>query len=183
MNEEEELRLLNEKYAENQQKKEDEKLDEEIFQRVSPETSLDFNLMVTNSIWGDNKEIPKTFRKNLDKITTYVDKDGNVIKTTKRNLWDMLRFLTRDFRLGNLSSVEITYCDHYSKLAAEFLELDFKEPFFICLSRIATTLELSQSRGGFFRKQSNTLTSERVNYNKSEQSRGLFKQKMNSKGY
>jgi hypothetical protein len=36
------------------------------------------------------------------------------------------------------------------------------EPFLICLSRVATLLEISQSKGGFLRKQMNTLRMENM---------------------
>jgi hypothetical protein len=146
---------------------EQERDDEE--SRYVPSSSLDYNLLLTNTVWGDNTQVQSYFKKLCTTYEVLRDVKGemqrdenNNILINEKNLWNMLSFFTRDFRLGNLTPKDIVYCEHYTNLASDYLEVGFVEFFFICLTRVAGRLELSQSRGGFFRKQSNTMISERV---------------------
>jgi len=151
--------------------------------RYVPSSGLDFNLLLTNTVWGDNVQVQKYFKDLCNTYEVLNDAEGDIKKNDKgeilvseKNLWNMLSFFTRDFRLGNLGGKDIVYCEHYTTLASDYLENGFVECFFICLTRVATRLELSQSKGGFFRKQANTMTNERVLRQDSAR-KGLFQNK------
>lgn len=139
-------------------------------------SELDLSFLTTNSVWGkgevNNEFLAKT-GKTLgfwvpvvdDANQPVLDEAGNVkyqFVTETEFLWNQLAFYTRDFRLGNLSKFdgEVAYCEYYSNLASDFLQLGMKHAFIVCLSRVAAKLELSQSSGGFFRRRTNTITQE-----------------------
>jgi len=128
--------------------------------RVLPKSDLDFNLMTTDSVWGStyiNQDLK-------DRVTKYyaTPKDDGTTEITKESLWGLLGFYTRDMRLANLGTLngELEYTKYFLDLAGDFLQANMIEPFLICLSRVATILELSQSKGGFLRRRMNTFTSE-----------------------
>jgi len=79
-------------------------------------------------------------------------------------LWGLLSYYTRDLRLGNLSSWndEVKYCHHWLSLAGDCLRLGFINSFLSALSRVIDRLEISQSKGGFYRKRMGTVTSEQI---------------------
>lgn len=143
--------------------------------RPIPQSELDFNLMTTNTEWG-GVYIPERLKAKLQKEYRIVDAGGNTIGIHKEALWDLLGFYTRDMRLANLSTLnnEVQYCQYFLDLANDFLRTDFIEPFLICLSRVATVLELSQSKGGFLRKRMNTLTQEHYQQEIAPKSKGFF---------
>ena len=135
--------------------------------RQLPSSELDFHLMTTDSRWGDqltpelSRRLNKYFVQRDSEGKQLFDKDGNMLGSTS-NLWGMLGFYTRDMRLANLSvwNGEVAYCQYFLDLANDMLQAEMIEPFIICLSRVATILELSQSKGGFLRRQMNTLRHE-----------------------
>lgn len=130
--------------------------------RVVPSSDLDFNLITTDAVWGS----PYISKELQDKLgSEFVKEDENGKKVIDRSsLWGLLGFYTRDMRLANLSywTGEINYCQHYLDLANDFLQNDMIRPFLISLSRVATVLELSQSKGGFLRRRMHTFTSESI---------------------
>ncbi len=136
--------------------------------RVLPQSELDFHLMTTDSVWG-KADVSHELKVKLEKYFSVKDANGKPLFDEKGNpvvnaesLWGLLGFYTRDMRLANLSSWngEVEYCQYYLDLANDFLQAQMCEPFLICLSRVATMLELSQSKGGFLRRQMNTLRTE-----------------------
>lgn len=139
-------------------------------QRISPRSDLDFNLMITETLWGSSFVSPE-LQSHLTKNYQLTDEDGNLMfnkegrpVVSQEALWGMMSYYTRDLRLSNLSykSNEIQYCMHYLDLAGDFLKERMIKPFLICLSRVATVTELAQSKGGFLRRQMNTLRTENV---------------------
>ena len=132
------------------------------FRRISPQSELDLTLMTTNSLWGmpDVSEELKTRLNKLYRTKTEEGKESAIIES----LWGLLGYYTRDMRLGNLSTMngELEYCKYHLDLAGDFLQSNMIEPFLIALSRVATVLELSQSKGGFLRKKQNTFTHEQL---------------------
>lgn len=128
--------------------------------RVLPRSDLDFNLMTTDAVWG-SPYINQDLKERVKRYFKYQDDKGNV-KIDSESLWGLLGYYTRDMRLANLGvlSGELDYCKYYLDLAGDFLQAKMIEPFIICLSRVATILELSQSKGGFLRRRMNTFTSE-----------------------
>lgn len=150
--------------------------------RVMPKSELDLSLMTTDSVWGKS-EVPielqsalKKYKHQLDTDGKNIfDKEGNPI-VTEESLWSLLGFYTRDVRLANLSlwNGEFQYCQYFLDLAGDMLSEKLLEPFIICLRRVATVLELSQSKGGFLRRRLNTFTSESTPLNTEPPKKSLF---------
>lgn len=139
-------------------------------------SELDLALMTTNSVWG-RAEVSQELRDKIGKEhwvqIPKVDEQGQPVLDeqgqpvyewgiTYQGMWSLLGYYTRDMRLGNLSTFdgELRYTQYYLDLAGDFLQAKEVAAFLICLSRVATQLELSQSKGGFLRKRMNTLTQE-----------------------
>lgn len=142
--------------------------------RSLPTSELDLNLMLTNSVWG-RTEVSQELKDRLMKHYATLNEHGEEV-ITKASLWGLLGFYTRDMRLGNLSAAtnELQYCRYMIDLAGDYLQVDMIDPFLICLSRAATLLETSQSKGGFLRKTMNTLRQESVNQNLEPPKKGFF---------
>ena len=127
--------------------------------KLTPKDVLDFNLMVIDSVWGKDS-ISLDLQEKLKNVkATYKDESGQ-LWVDKESLWGLLGFYTRDMRLSNLDTAQFKYTVYYTDLAGDMLKENFINSFLICLSRVATILELSQSRGGFLRNRQNTLTQE-----------------------
>lgn len=142
--------------------------------RMLPRSDLDFNLMTTDAVWG-SPYISEALRERVSKyFVSYNEKNEEIV--TKDDLWGLLGFYTRDMRLANLSMFngELNYCQYYLDLANDFLQANMIEPFLICLSRVATVLELSQSKGGFLRRRMNTFTSEHFQGDIEPKKKSLF---------
>ncbi len=133
--------------------------------RILPLNELDFNLMTTDSVWG-KAEVPEELKARLEKYFKKLHPDGET-EVTSESLWGLLGFYTRDMRLANLNPLmgEVAYCQYFLDLANDLLQAGMIEPFLISLSRVATMLELSQSKSGFLRRKMNTFTQERIDKN------------------
>lgn len=151
-------------------------------QRLTPRSDLDFNLMITETLWGSSfvspelqEHLTKNFQVNDEHGAPMYDAEGHPV-VTKEALWGMMSFYTRDLRLSNLSykSNEIQYCKDYLDLAGDLLKENMIKPFLICLSRVATVTELAQSKGGFLRRQMNTLRTENVDELLEPKKKGIF---------
>jgi hypothetical protein len=142
--------------------------------RVLPQSELDLALMTTNSVWGQ-PEINPELRERLNKIYTATDQEGKT-EIAISSLWGLLGFYTRDLRLANLSSItgELLYCQYFLDLANDMLQAGMIDAFIICLSRVATQIELSQSKGGFLRKKMSTFTTEHITGEKEPPKKSLF---------
>lgn len=142
--------------------------------RVLPKSELDLALMTTNSVWGQ-PEVSPELKTRLNKYFDCKDEDGKE-GVSIESLWGLLGFYTRDMRLANLSVLngELAYCQYYLDLANDFLQASMVEPFVICLSRVATILELSQSKGGFLRRKMNTFTQESISGEMEPPKKNLF---------
>lgn len=159
--------------------------------RYIPMSELDLNLMMTDSVWG-KAEVPLELKEKLERYylkkdqdgKPIFDKDGNLIGD-KGSLWSLLGFYTRDMRLANLNywNGEVQYCQYFLDLANDMLQADMIQPFLICLSRVATLLELSQSKNGFLRKNMNTLRTENTNFDNEPPKKTLFGGQKNKKQY
>lgn len=151
-------------------------------ERSLPTSELDLNLMLTNSVWG-RADVPEELKEKLSKHYVTRDVEGNVIKNeaghvevSKSSLWGLLGFYTRDLRLANLSewNGELQTCRYMIDLANDYLSENMTDPFIIALSRAVSILETSQSKGGFLRKQMNTLTQKSVSQNLDPPKKGFF---------
>jgi hypothetical protein len=150
--------------------------------RRVPNSEIEYNLRLTDPVYGTT-EVNTHIKEKLEKYFYVRDKDNNLVYEPvyddngnpsldaegkpilkplldRKSMWERLNFYTRDMRLGNLDRAEKEYCQWWLDMANDSLQEDFFESFVICLSRSATVLELSQSKGGFLRKQPNTLTTE-----------------------
>jgi len=151
--------------------------------RPMPGSELDLNLMLTDSVWGRTDVISKELKDKLGRYFHERDPQGEALKDengnyiiTKSSLWGLLGFFTRDMRLANLSRMdnELEVCRYMINLAGDFLQIDMIEPFLISLSRAATIMETSQSKGGFLRKMSNTLIQKSSSESIEPQKKTLF---------
>lgn len=149
--------------------------------RTLPTSDLDLNLMLTDTMWG-NPNISPVIKDKLNKQYVVTDGNGKTF-VSKEDLWGLLGFYTRDLRLGNLSSFggEIGFCEYHLDLANDFLKEGFVEPFLICLSRVATKLELSQSKGGFLRRRNSSFTTENIQGNMEPPKRNIMGGKQEQK--
>lgn len=135
--------------------------------RILPQSGLDFNMMLTDTMWG-SPQISLQLKEKIQrrdermKIMHKLGR-GEIAKDEEKAVaWELMSFYTRDLRLANLNVLtgEIQYCQHYIDLAGDCLREGYMEAFAAALSRAATLLELSQSKGGFLRRRQNTLTQE-----------------------
>ena len=138
--------------------------------RVRPQSNLDFNLMITETLWGSQFVSPE-LQSHLTKQFQMTDSEGRPVYdeqgkplVSEQALWGLMSFYTRDLRLSNLSykTNEIQYCLHYLNLAGDCLKEGYIKPFLKALSEVASVTELAQSKGGFLRRQMNTLRTENV---------------------
>lgn len=142
--------------------------------RIPPRNELDLQLMTIDSVWGKS-EVPEELRERLNKIYEGQDENGQISKEIK-SLWSLLAIYTRDMRLANLSNLdgEVKYAREYLNLASDFLQAGMTEPFVVSFTRVATVLELSQSKGGFLRKRMNTFSQETFTTEMEPPKKGLF---------
>jgi hypothetical protein len=163
-----------------------EEQDNRDYERVLPENALDYNMMMINSEWGKRESINPELVKKLTKINFILDDKGNPVtneegdyQITKSDLWATLGFYTKDMRFGNLSQKQYNDCIYWINLASDFLMINMIEPFIVCLNKVASILELSQSLGGFLRNRQNTLTTEQKISNLEPAKRSLLTGKEN----
>lgn len=135
--------------------------------RILPQSGLDYNMMLTDTMWGSpqvSTQLKEKVRQREERMRMLEQlKKGEMPEESeKAAAWELLAFYTRDFRLANLNSLlgEVQYCQHYIDLAGDCLRDGYMEAFATSLARAATVLELSQSKGGFLRRRQNTLTQE-----------------------
>ena len=143
--------------------------------RPLPVNELDLQMQLTNSEWGENPKseqlgaVTHDYSVTYPKGTTVQQKDGKLasLKTeitiiSEHGSWGLLAYLTRDMRLGNLTGEEVESCKHLLDLAGDCLQEGYNRSFAAAIKRVAHTLEISQSRKGFFRKLLNTLRREDI---------------------
>ena len=157
--------------------------------RYVPSSGLDLNFTIINTMWGKSFEMNPAFKGLFEKYVELKDNEGNFqvnekgqVIVTKKNLWELMNFFTRDFRLANLDRKDLVKCRVLVDLAIESLDLNFFDNFFILLSEVAGILETSQSKGGWLRKNLNTMTTERVNRQDNPR-KGLFQKKESKEGF
>lgn len=152
-----------------------------------PYDGLDNDWLQTEPAYG--KEAPEQLYDKLKRLkagavplynpdgTPQLDDQGRQKYAVEmEHLWDELGFYTRDLRLGNLSKMggDTSYCEHYLNLAGDCLNLGCVSAFTTAYRRVATKLEISQSRGGFFRKNRNTVRSVRTNKETQGENKKIF---------
>jgi len=142
--------------------------------RDVPHNEMDLQMQLTNPKWGH--EVPEELKEKLSAIKGYAKTENGEYVEVKDQLWGLLSFYTRDVRLGNLSTMwgEVEYCRYYLDLANDLLRENYVQSFLTCLSRVATVLELSQSKGGFLRKLINTIRQEHLREEREPKKRNIF---------
>lgn len=120
--------------------------------RIMPQSGLDFNMMLTDTMYG-SRNIGAQLKRQVKNRDDPEDPE-------KTEAWELLSFYTRDLRLSNIGDREFVYCQYYIDLAGDCLREGYMEAFAKSLALAATVLELAQSKGGFLRKRQNTLTQE-----------------------
>lgn len=137
--------------------------------RIMPQSGLDFNMMLTDTMWGSSQistQLKEKVHQRDSRRQLLHDIETGVLRENPEGeqaaAWELLSFYTRDLRLANLNMLtgEVQYCQHYIDLAGDCLREGYMEAFATSLARAATLLELSQSKGGFLRRRQNTLTTE-----------------------
>jgi len=126
---------------------------------LNPENAIEFNTQLIQTDWGKSDKIPQEFIERISNKYRVQGENGEEI-ILKDGFWELLGFYTKDMRLGNLDNYDYKMCIYYLNIANECLKLNYFDAFSICLSSVATILELSQSKGGFFRKRSKTMRME-----------------------
>lgn len=128
--------------------------------RSVPISELDYQYRTTEPSWG-RTDVPHELRAKLGHWVKVIDADGNVTYEME-SMWGMFGYYTRDLRLANLSewNNELEYCSYYLDYAGDLLREEYPESFMTALPRLVTVMELSQSKGGFFRKLLNTFRNE-----------------------
>lgn len=154
-------------------------------------SELDLQLYFTDSHWGKsdiNQELKNKLSKQYGYWATKLDKEGKPVidentgkevqelRVEEESLWGLFGYYRSDLRFGNLDRFggEVFYCQYYLDLAGDYLQAGMIEPFMICLSRVVTLLELSQSRGGFLRRRMNTLSQEHISIEQEPKKANLF---------
>ena len=152
--------------------------------RISPQSELDLNLLLTDSTWG-KEMISKELKDRLSTNIVQKDKKGNVffIKDAEGKIipyikasciWGELDYFTRDLRLGNLSQEELYVARYILELAGDCLEAGLINSFRVLIARVATITELSQSKDGFLRQLANTLIQKLTQNTTEPQKKGIF---------
>lgn len=160
-----------------------------------PYDALDGDWLQTEPAYGKEAEpgfydLLKTITGNAEPMynpdgTPKLDSDGRqMFAVETRHLWDEFAFFTRDLRLGNLKkgSSDSTYCEHFLALAGDCLSMGCVKSFASAYRRMAGKLEISQSVGGFFRKNRNTIRSVKEQRDLNAADKGLFGGKRQQNG-
>lgn len=161
--------------------------------RSVPINDLDFNSMLANPEWGNNPSNIE-LKQKLQSIIVIKDKNGKPLfqeeerideKTGKsyklRNPiaetvseYENLSFISRDFRLGNITRDERIIVSHWGNLAHDCLQDGLKKSHSAAMSRCAMILEPSQSVNGFVRKIMQSIIQHNISQQEEPPKKKLF---------
>jgi len=143
--------------------------------RNVPISDLDLQFQMIEPAYGKSG-ISSELMAKLQQYGVEKDENGNQVIVEKGSLWGILGYYTRDIRLGNLDKFtgEYAYVKYYLDLAGDLLQADMIKSFLIALSRVASVVEISQSKGGFLRRRINTMTSEQHYQGLEPTKKGIF---------
>jgi len=139
-----------------------------------PENALDFNMQMLDPKWGEANKINPALERKLKQSRFYKDLNTGETKVSQEDLWALLGTYTRDLRLGNLDKEEIVLCEYYLNLAEDLLKEGYINSFVVALSRVASRVELSQSKYGFLRRRPNTLETSKTEQTLEPKKKGLW---------
>jgi hypothetical protein len=149
--------------------------------RMVPQSDLDFNMQLTNPTWGKESEIGNAAHDSLKKTYYATDANGEVeyvdnepVVHHEDDMWSKAGFLTRDFRLSNLSKSDYEKSVWWTEFATATNLLGYKRSTAYCILQVAPTLELSQSKGGFLRDSLNTMIQKNTNTVEEPAKKSLF---------
>jgi hypothetical protein len=126
--------------------------------RRMPSSDLDLQMMLVDPEWG--RDVAPELKDKLS-VNLQLKTDGSgQYQVSKKHLWGLLSYYTRDVRLGNLNNDQFLYTQAWTDFAGDCLRWGYVKSFLTALSRVATVIELSQSRNGFLRKRIGTFTKE-----------------------
>ena len=163
--------------------------------RPVPQSDLDYQLMTTDTQWGD-WSVSEELREKLGEAKVFQDVNGNKFVDID-SLWGLLSFYTRDMRLGNLPnwSNEVFLVEEHINYAGDCIvglqikppkvdskfkyakQIHFSASFLKILKQAITKLEVSQSRGGFLRRRLGTLTQENFTSEMPKKKKGILQGK------
>lgn len=136
-----------------------------------PFNELELLYLTTTPAWGREvtDELDNELLQDIKKLS-YIDKETGELIVTKKALWGVLSYYTRDLRLGNLTGTQMAYCQSWLDYAGACIRRGYKETFMASLSRVITVVELSQSHKGFLRRRQGTITREDIKGSPQEES-------------
>ena len=126
--------------------------------RLTPQSELDFNKMMTDPVWGSS-EINQDLKSKLTRMYGELDKDGKE-SVTQKSLWSFLAIYTRDLRLSNLNREEMCVVTYFLNLAGYFILCDMNRAAMYAMIPAITILDTAQSKNGFLRRQMHTFRHE-----------------------
>lgn len=120
-----------------------------------PTNSVEFETLTTEPTWGDSDAF------DTNPFSDYDKESKKEIKREIPSHWKLLSFFNRDLRLGNLSIMydDLEYLEDRASFVTMLLSWRngvFSELAPLALSPVVASVELSQSRSGFFRKNART---------------------------
>lgn len=130
--------------------------------RSAPANALDFQNQIVNPEWGRAGAIPSRLKKRLEvhRRSREAGGEDEAIST-----WDYYGTFTRDLRLGYLSPDEAKIAAHLKENEVLFNAEEWMGAGLILGARVASMVEISQSKNGNLRRQIKTTTQEqRVSY-------------------
>ena len=143
--------------------------------RFLPDTNVEFYASTTQTNWGKIDNVSPELRDKLIRTKFYLNESGEVVTDSVSN-WELMSYFTQDMRLANLTEMnnEYNYVVYYLELAGDMLRCGYTRAFMACISKVATRLELSQSKAGFLRKRMSTMVNENRHEVIEGKSGGLF---------
>ena len=147
-------------------------------QQLVPSNDTDLFIYTVDPAWS-TEDINTDFEQPLldENGKQVLDEHGRPVMVF--SFWHSLKFLKRDFRLGNLNAKydDFEWMENRIQLAQNLLMLRdgaFKRLAPMALAPVIAIVELSQSRGGFVRNNFRTFSFKSENEEKSAAGGGFF---------
>lgn len=146
-----------------------------MMQNFTPSNDVELNIFTTEPSWSS------AFIDTRVNVNLIQDENGDIIERplTTNNFWKLLRFLKKDFRLGNLTfkRYDIPWFEQRMDLAERILSIRnnvFEELAVLAVAPVINSVELSHSINGFLRKYFRTFITRQEDSSSEPKSRGLF---------
>lgn len=124
-----------------------------------PYSGLDYKWLSLDPSWGKEATYELSTKLAEKGIEPVQGKDGKMYYSAN-SMWGLLSMYRRDLRLGNLNPMtgEVQYCTYWLDSAGIYLRRGLPRSFLSAMSKAISVLEISQSKGGFLRKNEKTQT-------------------------